>query len=375
MTYFRATFSELIIPFFVTSGVISIMLIMQRLYTLFALMVERLFGVQDVGLLLLYLLPEIFSISIPLGVVGAVFITVIRQSVDAEIICMRAAGTSLWKYSIPLLLFGLIATFAAASLTLWLQPIGYERYAESEARIVKANADENLLPGRFHYQFGNKAIQIGARASDDELSDIFIADRVMSSNSSVIMADKGRIDVDEQTKLVYFRLRNGAVYLPTPDPEVLRTVNFERLNYRLEFKPTESIKTRRLKWTTTLELIRQARSNAPVTRFTPKWLLELFSRLTLPLACLVFVFAAIPMAIVDPRSGKSGSFLRAIFLVVTYYIIWIGFKDLVKGGNAPAGVMWLPLLLVGSYGLFRLWQTNGDMRILPFNIGRRRKKS
>ncbi|MCZ6557527.1 MAG: LptF/LptG family permease, partial [SAR324 cluster bacterium] len=207
MTYFRATFSELIIPFFVTSGVISIMLIMQRLYTLFALMVERLFGVQDVGLLLLYLLPEIFSISIPLGVVGAVFITVIRQSVDAEIICMRAAGTSLWKYSIPLLLFGLIATFAAASLTLWLQPIGYERYAESEARIVKANADENLMPGRFHYQFGNKAIQIGARASDDELSDIFIADRVMSSNSSVIMADKGRIDVDEQTKLVYFRLR------------------------------------------------------------------------------------------------------------------------------------------------------------------------
>ena len=374
MTLFRATFAELFFPFFLTSGVISFILIMQKLYTLFALMVEKLFELQDVGLLLFYLLPEIFAITIPLGVVGAVFITVIRQSVDSEIICMRATGTSIWRYSLPLLAFGLLATLFAAVFTLWLQPMSYESYAELQASIVKENAEENLVPGRFHYQFGGKAIQVGGRAPDEELSEIFIADRELSSSSSIIMADKGRIDVDDESKQVYFRLQNGAVYVTARDARVLRTVSFDHLNYRLAFKPQPSIKTRRLKWTPTLELLRQSRKPNPKP-WEPNWLLELYTRLTLPIACLVFAMAAIPMAIVEPRSGKSGSFLRAIFLVVTYYIIWIGFKDLVKGGNAPTEVMWLPLFLVGSYGLVRLWQANTDIRAFPFMFKRPPKDS
>lgn len=375
MTLFRATFAELFFPFFLTCGVVSFILIMQKLYTLFTLMVEKLFGLQDVGLLLVYLLPEIFAITIPLGVVGAVFITVIRQSVDSELICVRATGTSLWRYSLPLLLFGLLATLAAAVFTLWLQPVGFEGYAELQASIVKDHAEENLVPGRFHYQFGGKVIQVGGRAPDEELSDIFIADRELSSSSSIIMADKGRIEVDDESKQVYFRLQNGAVYVTARDARVLRTVSFERLNYRLAFQPQRAFKARRLKWTSTLELLRQAWNPDPGLQDRAKTLLELYSRFTLPFACLVFAMAAIPMAIVEPRSGKSGSFLRAIFLVVTYYIIWIGFKDLVKGGNAPAEVMWLPLLLVGSYGLVRLWQANAEIRAFPFKFKRPLKSS
>ena len=101
-------------------------------------------------------------------------------------------------------------------------------------------------------------------------------------------------------------------------------------------------------------------------------MLELFYRLTIPWGCFVFALAAIPMAIVDTRSGRSGSFLRAIFLVLTYYIIWIGFKDMVQSGKAPAWVLWLPLLLVLSFGLFRLWQVNTDAPLLPRLPFRRR---
>ena len=364
MTIFSATFAELFFPFFLTFSVTSFILVMQRLYTLITLMVEKLFSLNDVGLMLFYLLPDVFTIAIPLGVVGAVFITVIRQSVDSEIICLRAAGQSLWSYCLPVLLFGLLWTAATASLSIWLQPYGYQKYTELQAKIIKAHADEKLRPGRFNYQFGQKAIQIGARSADNELSDIFIADRVQTGSSSVILADTGQIAVDDATKQVLFKLRNGTVYSPGSTPGVLRTVNFERLNYRLSFQPQGSSKTRRLKRKTTAALWREAHAFKPGSLLYHRWMLEFYSRLTLPLACLVFALTAIPMAIVEPRSGRSGSFLRAVFLVVTFYIIWIGFKDLVKGGNAPPEIVWLPLFLVLVYGLLRLWQVNADVRVL-----------
>jgi len=364
MTIFSATLAELFFPFFLTFGVTSFILVMQRVYTLITLMVEKLFSLSDVGLMLFYLLPDVFTIAIPLGVVGAVFITVIRQSVDSEIICLRAAGKSLWSYSLPVLLFGLLWTVATAGLSVWLQPLGYQKFTELQAKIIKANADEKLRPGRFNYQFGQKVIQIGARSADNELSDIFIADRVQTGSSSIILADAGHIAVDDATKQVLFKLRNGAVYSPGSTPGVLRTVNFERLSYRLSFQPQGSSKTRRLKRTTTEALWREAQAFKPDSLAYHRWMLEFYSRLTLPLACLVFALTAIPMAIVEPRSGRSGSFLRAVFLVVTFYIIWIGFKNLVKSGKAPPEILWLPLMLVLVYGLFRLWQVNADVSIL-----------
>lgn len=368
MTLFKATFLELILPFFLTFGVMSCILIMEKVYHLVSLIVEKQFGAAEVGLMLFYLMPQVLAITIPLGVVGAVFITVIRQSIDSELVCMRASGRNLWSYCLPILLFGLIATAVTAADTLWASPYLYQKYADLQAEIIKTHADEKLVPGKFNYDFGDKAIQIGGRGKDKTLSEIFIADRVLTPTSSTIVADLGRIEVDEESKLVFFRLRNGSVYAPTENQETFRKVDFASLDYRLEFDPQGSPETQRVKREPTLAIVRRLRSADSGGHMRNRWLIELGSRLTLPWSCLIFALASVPMAIVDPRSGRSGSFLRAVFLVITYYIVWIAFKDLVKGGNAPAGVLAIPLLLVLAYGMLRLWQLDSDIRLfrMPF---------
>ncbi len=105
-----------------------------------------------------------------------------------------------------------------------------------------------------------------------------------------------------------------------------------------------------------------------------RWLSSIYSRLAMPWICLGFALAAIPMAIVDPRSGRSGSFLRAVFLVVTYYLVWVGFKDLVEGGKAPGAVMTLPPEIIFFYGMLRLWQINSNIRPVSYYFGRGARK-
>ncbi len=366
MTLFRSTFFELTAPFLLTCGVMSCVLVMQRIYGLIALMVEKRFEVQEAALMLFYLLPQIFTITIPLGVVGAVFITVIRQSVDSEMVCLRATGTSLWTYSLPLLLFGMIATGVASLNSIWLSPFFYQKYANLEARIIKAHADEKLLPGKFNFDFGDKAIQIGARGKDNELSEIFISDRALTRTSSTIFADRGRIEVDKEAEQVFFRLRDGAIYGVGENPAAFRTVKFEKLNYRLELQVKGSTSSSRVKREPTAEIWRKIKTEAAGSKIHARWLVEFSTRVVFPWSCLVFVLASVPMAIVDPRSGRSGSFLRAVFLVLAFYIIWIAFKDLVKGGNAPPVVLGLPLVLIGSYGALRLWQINNNFSFFHF---------
>lgn len=364
MTFFRSTFVELFSPFFLTFSVTSFVLIMNQLYSLVRLMVEKLFTIQDVGLMLIYLLPDVFTVTVPLGVVGAVFVTVIRQSVDSEIICMQASGRNLWKFSLPILLFGLLTTAVTSTLSIWVQPAAYKKYTGLQAEIIKANADEKLRPGRFSYQFGGKAIQVGARSDNNELSDIFIADRRQVANSPVIMANTGFINVDDASKQVVFSLRNGTVYIPGDTSDGLRTVSFDKLNYRLGFEPEGSANSRVLKRKSTAALWTQAQRFKPGAISYYRWMLEFHNRLALPWACLVFALAAIPMAIVEPRSGKSGSYLRAVFLVVAFYIIRRGFKDLVFGGKAPPGILWLLPLLILAYGTLRMWQVNNNVRFV-----------
>jgi lipopolysaccharide export system permease protein len=371
MTLFRSTFTELIFPFFLTFGVMTCILLMQRIYTLVSLMVEKKFALQEVSLMLFYLLPQILTIAIPLGVVGAVFITVIRQSVDSELVCPRTTGTSLWVYSLPILLFGLLATAVTSFNSLWLSPYLYEKYAVLEAEIIKSHADEKLVPGKFNYDFGNKAIQIGARSQSDELSDIFIAERVFTGSSTIILASRGRIEVDEASEQVFLRLREGTIYAAAPgEPETFRTVDFGRLDYRLAFRSRGKPSFSRVKREPTLSVWEKIRPENSSSWLYWRLVVEFYTRLTLPWSCLAFSLAAIPMAIVDPRSGRSGSFLRAVFLILTYYIIWIAFKDLVKGGSAPPVVLWLPVILIGAYGLFRLWQVNSDFRFARWLLRR-----
>jgi len=364
MILFRATFLELIGPFFLTGGVMSFILLLQQFYRIVLLMVEKGFGIFQAMLMLAYLIPQILTITIPLGVVGAVFMTVIRLSVDSEIVCMRAAGRSLWNFSLPILFFGLIASLVTSVIMNWIHPLSYRNYSELQVRIVKQHADEKLLPGEFNFDFGNKAIKIGGRSPEKELSDIFIADRDLSPSSPIILADKGRIEVDEESKRVFFRLRRGVVYLPENDPQKFQTVDFKTLNYLLEFQPENSVSENLLKRTGTLQLIRKLETFAPGSLSKFRWLAELYGRLILPWVCLVFSLAAIPMAIVDPRSGRSGSYLRAFFLVVTFYLIWVGFKDLVSAGKAPPATLVLPLVLIFLYGLLRLWQIDWEVRPL-----------
>lgn len=360
MIVFRSVLKELFAPFGSACLVLSALLLMEKVYRLVSLVVGNRLRLEELGLMLVYLLPQILTVTMPLAVVGAVFMTVIRHSLDSELICHRASGRSLWSYARPYFLFGILTTAATAALTLWIQPTSYARYTDLQLDMVRYRAEEKIVPGEFNFDFGGKVIHVGARNPDKTLSSVFIADRAFGPNSAVIAADHGRIEVDEGAKKVLFKLQNGQIVFQDPDPAVFRTLNFSNLNYVLDFLPGEQFEGNQLWSMPTPSLIGQIQSGSLDATRHSRLALELFFRITTPLACLAFSIAALPLGVFNPRSGQSGSFLKAILLVVVYYILWIGFKDLAHNQVAPPEVLLVPPLAVMLYGFYRIWVADHD---------------
>ena len=360
MIVYRSVLRELFIPFGSTCLVLSALLLMEKVYRLVSLVVGNRLRLEELGLMLIYLLPQILTVTLPLAVVGAVFMTVIRHSLDSELICHRASGRSLWSYAQPYFLFGVLTTAGTAALTLWIQPASYARYTDLQLEMVRYRAEEKIVPGEFNFDFGGKVIHVGTRNPDKTLSSVFIADRVFGSNSAVIAADHGRIAVDEGAKKVLFKLQSGQIVFQDADPAVFRTLDFANLNYVLDFLPGEQFEGNQLWSLPTSTLIEQIQGGGTEEKRRARLALELFFRLTTPLACFAFSIAALPLGVFNPRSGQSGSFLKAILLVVVYYILWIGFKDLAHNQVAPPLVLFVPPLAITLYGLYRLWLADHD---------------
>ena len=68
------------------------------------------------------LLPTVLIVTIPMAVLMGILTGFSRLSSDSEAIAMRAAGISMHRILLPVLLFATLAWIVTQSLTLWVAP-------------------------------------------------------------------------------------------------------------------------------------------------------------------------------------------------------------------------------------------------------------
>jgi LPS export ABC transporter permease LptG len=91
---------------------------------------------------------------------------------------------------------------------------------------------------------------------------------------------------------------------------------------------------------------------------------EFHRRFAFPAACLVFAFLAVPLGARARRGGRAAGFLVAVFLIATYYLLFILGAGLARqGAVSPAFGIWganLILMLLALILLPRLEQARSD---------------
>jgi lipopolysaccharide export system permease protein len=290
--------------------------------------------------LMMYRVPGILELILPLSLFVGLLLALGRLYVDSEIRVLFAAGISrvrLAVYSLPPVV---IVGFLVGWLTLELAPHSYQQMSRLLEQQKNRSEFDTLKERKFQkIRSGNgviyvESIQEGTRL----LKHVFIFQQGSGQDSAdeVLVASRGIQDIRGDEK--YLILGGGHRYELRDDHSFITT---EFSEYGKKLIPDEEFD---------LEKIREDAlpTSALISSDRNGHIAVLQWRYSLILLVPLVAVLAIVLSETDPRQGRYARLLPAIVLYFVYLVLLNLARDKLAGGDIPAwiGLWWVHLLFL-----------------------------
>ena len=359
----RYVWRELSTPFLLGLLVSTFLLLVDRIFDLMDLIINKGVPVHLVSLLFVYLLPAILVLTIPIGVLFAILVAFGRLSADMEIVAMKACGVSPLRLVWPVLGFGLVMTGATAYLMIDAVPRTNYAFKSLIFDIIRTQASVGLKERVFNDTFGNFVIYVDEIAPDQvALRNVFVSDERKPEEQRFITSREGRLLSDEVNRRVTLRLLDGSIHETNPNAlQKYREVRFRLYDITLVLENPLVKQGGAPKGDREMSLgdLRQAARDYTAAKGNANpFLVEIHKKFAIPAACLVFSVLGVPMGIRAHRGGRWGAFVAALPIILFYYVgLTLGENVGDTGRIAPWLAMWGPNLIVGAVALYLLRAT------------------
>ena len=306
-------------------------------------------------------LPTILSLSLFVAVVGVLS----RMYRDSEMVIWFAGGQGLLSLLRPLLRFAWPVMVVIAILSLGVWPWANAQIQELRTRYEQRSDIDRIAPGEFQESSnGSRVFFIDKDSPDTQMgNNIFIATS-NGAKESVTTARSARLEVRAGERFAL--LSQGQRMESATDQPGLKLSEFSEYGTRISSASGTTKEELAVKTRATHELLRQPA--------LPAYQAELGWRLGLALAAVNFVVLGLALASVNPRAGRSGSLVFALFAFVVYYNLmtlgqsWVGagklgllaFMAFLHGGTLLLGMAILAVRH-NRWTLRRLWPTRSSM--------------
>ncbi|HYO78256.1 MAG TPA: LptF/LptG family permease, partial [Thermoanaerobaculia bacterium] len=152
-------------------------ILMQKLFDMAGLIIRRSLPGDAVLKLLLYSLPNIVVLTVPMALLFGILIAVGRLSSDSEIVAMRALGISTRTIYRPVFFFSLAIFLLNLYLINFVMPKGNRQFVALFAELMTASAEKVVKPRVFHDQFENVMIYVNdVDPKNGQWKGVFVAD-------------------------------------------------------------------------------------------------------------------------------------------------------------------------------------------------------
>jgi lipopolysaccharide export system permease protein len=323
--------------------------------------------------LVLLLIPVVISYALPLGMLTAVLLTLGRLSSDSEITAMRAAGLSVPRIAMPVLVLAALGVALGLRVNFESMPRAKIQYEREFAKALRANPLNFIVPRTFIREFPGVVVYVGSKNGPD-LRDVWFWQ--LDSEKRVVRfvhAESGRVDYDEATNEFVIPVSNAHVEdydrkAPDDFTQPLRVNTFgEVAPVRLslaQYFGSQSVH-QKLPWMTYGELTAEkARLEAMTVpeggqrqheRDLMKVTLTIQDKINMALAIFSFALIGIPLGIRVSRRETSANLGVAVALALGYYFltVMVGWLDR-HPEYRPDLLLWVPNLIFLSLGVWML---------------------
>jgi lipopolysaccharide export system permease protein len=324
--------------FILSIVVFTFVLLIGNIIKLADLVINKGVDILSVLQLFFFLVPWLISFTLPIASLTGVILTFGRLSSDGELTAMKASGISLFRISLPVIIVGIIFSFAAFFVNDQISPNASfaTRRVIKDIGIKKPTA--YLEEGTFIRGFENYVIFI-YEILGNKLKNIRVYQPQEGMPTRTIIAEAGEINSFPEKNLMELKLFNGTSEEPSPtDPESFYKLNFKTYYMTLDLSKIfkrEKIgkKTREM---TTNELQDEI-SKFKKDKIDPTPLyVEMYKKVNMAIASFVLILIGIPLGIKAHRSEKSIGFGMSLLLFAAYWGLFLaGIALSLKGNVEP----------------------------------------
>lgn len=364
----RELFREMLLVSGICLGAFLSLILLGRLLQLRDLFMAQGVTFLDLLKLFVYLSPFFLILLIPVSCMLGLFLTFLRMGADRELISLRAGGISIW----PLLPAPMLLCVLGSALTLWISlsgiSWGMDNFRQTVVELARQKTSVNVQPGVFNTSF--PGLTVYARQADPAsgaLRDVFVLDTSRSESSATIVAPQGQIGSDTEQGQVFVLLEKGRVY--RQQGEELSVISFDR--YLLSLDMSRLLGGLELKDKAPKEMSWQALRELSAGAFEDKNLnfqrrvqIELHKRFSLPAACIVLGFFALPLSFFFQGMRRQFGLLVCLGAFFLYYVLLSAGMSLAESGVvAPGPALWLPNILFLLAAAAGMWAVAAEREI------------
>ena len=309
------------------------------------LVVSRGVGISSLGSIVMALLPSFLVLTLPLACLIASVSAFNRMSFDNEIIAIRAAGVSLWRILLPVVVFSAMVYGLTVFLSQWGQPWSNISLKKVALSVIQKELTMVLDSGVFNEPTPGLIVYVPHSESVSEKKGVFISDQRNPDRPLIVVARNFRMLKPNAKNQMGIRLYEGAIHQIPQDNSTFHRLTFGTYDFWLP-SPFGNLDDRVKRKSYDELLVRweetQGKKSSLLRRF-----MEYHKDTAFPLATFILGLLGVPVGMVSKRTGKAGGFALGVLIIIGFYLFNVLAEFLVNSRLlSPFAGAWLPNLLL-----------------------------
>ena len=307
----------------------------------------------------IYGLPSIIIWTFPMSMLLATLLTFGRLSSSSEIIAMKSCGISFSRISMPAIVLGIIVSIFAIFFNEHVVPWANTAYNNVVYYEIQGNTE---LKSQDHI--------IVKEITGDKIQRLIYAreykarDEILEGVTMQVFNDDGKVTHVENATYAEWRnnewiMHDGMIY-DLADDQRTHTMKFDRQLLPVKASPRQIVREQKKPEELTM---RELRAQIEIMKAqyanTSKLETELYQRITVPMASLIFALIGVPLGLQPTRTPSSMGFVLSVVIIFLYYAVMTLANAIARSGAIPPiYAVWIPNVIGLIAGVILIYRAS-----------------
>jgi len=313
----RYILKEIASPFGIGLLVYTFTLLINMIFILSSTLISKEASMMTVLQILVYMLPDFLSFTIPMSTLMGILAGLSRMSTDSEIVAFRTMGVNNWRILKPIMVFAIVNWLFSSWLIMYMAPEAGFRLVRLMADIAAKRTISDIKPRDFYKSLPHFTLYFNdVDNKTGEWKDVFLYSRKEPGKDVVIMAKRGKFHQTFEEKESFLVLDEALAHVYNKKkPES----SYELIRYGRKKEAVPNIlqkeQKRRERWLIFPELVRRMKKEPQNINMK----IEFHRKFAQPFACLALGFLALSLGISTKKGGKVSGFIISLGIIFIYY--------------------------------------------------------